>query len=111
MITPVQGPVIQDYSQIHHGVDIACVTGTPVVATMDGYGFFRYDGDMGWQFIQTSREGARVVLSHLAGAGLNTWYTKGQQISTCASTGRLSSGPHVHVDGSDPPVIRAVFGL
>lgn len=78
---------------------------------MDGYGFFSYDGDMGWQFTQTGRDGLRIVLSHLQGPGANTWYLEGQQVASCGSTGRLSAGPHIHIDGTDPPRILAVFDL
>lgn len=111
MIPPVVGPVIQDYSNIHHGVDVACISGSPVVAMIDGYGFFKYDAYMGWQFIQTGSDGTRVTMSHLARRGTNTWYQQGEQVSECGSTGRWSMGPHVHIDGSSPPRIRSVFGL
>lgn len=73
-----------------------------------GYGSFHWDADMGWVFTQETSQG-KISISHLANRGVNRFYEIGEVISQCGSTGRLSAGPHVHIEG--PPAIRSVFGM
>lgn len=111
MIPPVHGPVIQTYNLIHRGIDIACLPGSTVVAMADGYGHFVRDRDMGWQFVQVTSHDGVITLSHLGEPRQGRWYRQGEEVSVCGSTGRLSAGPHVHIDGSKPLSIMAVFDL
>ena len=102
---PVVGPVVQDPSPRHPAVDQACIPGSPVRAIGQGLGTFHWDHNMGWVFTQGD-----ITISHLAERGLDRFYEPGEQVSTCGSTGRLSAGPHIHVE-APPPVIRSVYGL
>jgi len=99
---PVVGPVIQQPSQAHPAVDIACMPNSAVRAMANGMGTFHWDHDMGWVFTQGD-----TTISHLAHRGVDRFYTIGEVISACGSTGRLSHGPHVHVEG--PPAVLQRF--
>ena len=108
MIQPVIGPVIQEPSTAHQGIDQACLLGSEVRAMANGYGKFHWSRDMGWVFTQETSVGT-ISISHLRYKGSDGFYQEGQVVSQCGSTGRLSAGPHVHVEG--PPLIRSIFGL
>ncbi len=123
-IWPVQGPITSPVgarlnpfntaqSEIHTGVDIGVVTGTPVHATADGTVVFA-----GWNYIY----GNQVIVS--VGGGLDTMFghnsrllvrsgqqvAKGQVIALSGSTG-WSTGPHVHyeIDQNGQPVNPAPY--
>lgn len=68
----------------------------------NGHGTFHWDHDMGWVFTQGD-----TSISHLAHKGVDRFYTVGEVISRCGSTGRLSAGPHVHIEG--PPSLLSRF--
>lgn len=108
IILPVTGPVIQEPSPYHQGIDQACLLGSEVRAMGNGYGRFHWSRDMGWVFTQETSVGT-ISISHLRYKGVDGFYQAGQVVSQCGSTGRLSRGPHVHVEG--PPVINSFFGL
>lgn len=97
---PVVGPVIQRPSQAHPAVDIACLPNSAVRAMTNGMGAFYWSRNMGWVFIQGD-----IAISHLAYRGIDRFYNIGEVVSACGSTGRLSRGPHVHVEGP-PEVLR-----
>lgn len=106
-VLPVQGRLTSPYSPAHLGLDLAALTGTPVVAARAGrVTESRYDARTGW--------GWTVVLDH--GDGMTSRYSHnsanlvqvgqtvetGQVIARVGSTGN-STGPHldfrVMVDG------------
>jgi murein DD-endopeptidase MepM/ murein hydrolase activator NlpD len=86
--------------KMHEGIDIACRTGTPVIATADGI-VSRAQSVEGY--------GKLVVVDH--GYGYQTFYAhnsrihvkvgdrvrRGQKIAAVGSTGS-STGPHVHYE-------------
>ena len=86
---------------MHHGIDIAAPTGTPIFATGGGMVTFSGWHDGGYGFM--------VVIDH--GIGIQTLYAhnsrnlvrvgdeveRGQRIALMGSTGR-STGPHVHYE-------------
>jgi len=76
-------------------VDIACLPGEPVRATLDGFGSARFDYNMGWVFTLRGLTEDHSY-SHLATVVPAGDYKLGDVVGTCGSTGRLSAGPHVH---------------
>lgn len=107
---PVNGPISSGFGArrhpgtgeivVHHGIDIAVPSGTPVRATADGIVSFS-----GW----SNGSGNVVVVEH--GFGFNTAYAhntrnvvkvgqrvkRGDVIVTSGSTG-VTTGPHVHYE-------------
>ncbi len=123
-IWPVRGPITSPFgarlnplntsqSQIHTGVDIGVVVGTPVHATAAGTVAFA-----GWNNIY----GNQVIVA--VGGGLDTMYghnsrllvragqavVKGQVLALSGDTG-WSTGPHVHyeIDINGQPVNPAAY--
>ena len=110
-ILPVYGTVSSDFGfrttvfvprvHMHHGIDIAAPSGTPILATGGGTVVFSGWHDGGYGFM--------VIIDH--GIGIETLYAhnsrnlvrvgdeveRGQRIALVGSTGR-STGPHVHYE-------------
>jgi murein DD-endopeptidase MepM/ murein hydrolase activator NlpD len=98
--TPFGRPTFSGVRKMHEGIDIACRTGTPVIATADGI-VSRAQSVEGY--------GKLVVVDH--GYGYQTFYAhnsrihvkvgdrvrRGQKIAAVGSTGS-STGPHVHYE-------------
>ena len=90
-----------DADHRHYGIDYATKTGTPVYAATDGYVVFS-----GW----TYDDGNMIILSH--GGGYLTVYKhnqlllrtehafvkRGEMIAESGSSGKTSSGPHLHFE-------------
>ncbi len=90
----------------HLGLDIAAVTGTPVLAAAAGWVYLSYYEPMyGNRIIIDHGKGADGRLSYTVYKHLNdrmvqagTAVAQGQQIGTLGETGLLSSYPHLHFE-------------
>lgn len=86
--------------KLHAGIDIAGVTGSPVVAAESGYvEFAGYNSSYG-NYIKVKHSDAQTSLyAHLSTIGVITGETvsRGQQIGLIGSTGN-STGPHLHFE-------------
>ncbi len=90
-------------NEFHYGIDIANVTGTPVVAAADGV--VSYAGPLSTYgnvvMITHSIEGQTwtTVYAHLNGVSVSNGQvvSKGQKVGPMGSTGR-STGPHLHFE-------------
>lgn len=102
---PVVGTISSPYgfrrSGFHHGVDIACDVGTPVIAADSGVVVFSgrkaYYGEM---IMIDHGEGKVVtVYGHLSSRAVSVGQTvqKGQVIGYSGKTGR-ATGPHLHFE-------------
>ncbi|MGB9867327.1 MAG: peptidoglycan DD-metalloendopeptidase family protein [Bacillota bacterium] len=102
---PVPGNISSRYgyrrSGFHHGVDIACDVGTPVIAADSGVVTFSgrkaYYGEM----IMIDHGGGKMVTvyGHLSSRAVSVGQTvqKGQVIGYSGMTGR-TTGPHLHFE-------------
>lgn len=123
-VWPTSGRITSLFNQIvcspllgcepHKGLDIANVTGTPVIAADSGYVVFA-----GWD---TTGYGNLVVINH--GNGFVTYYAhmsaifvkkgqsvaKGQRIGSIGSTGNVS-GPHLHFELRQQGIQRNPIGF
>lgn len=120
LFSPVSAPISRGYEpdEAHYGVDFAAPLGTTVSAAADGYVVFA-----GW----TYDEGNTIILSH--GNGIITAYKhnsallrntgtgvqRGEPIALVGSTGRTSTGPHLHFevlrDGVPQDPVRLILNL
>lgn len=96
MIPPVEGPITQGWSVKHQAIDIACMPGHEVIAPISGYLNFSKSFNMGITAEIKTAVG-RMTISHLGSTSPSREVESGDIISTCGNTGRLSSGPHVHI--------------
>jgi len=117
-ILPTEGYITRGYepAQRHNGLDIAGKTGTLVNAAADGYVVFS-----GW----THDDGNLVIISHPNGfltfykhnqsllKSANTFVKRGEPIALLGSSGRTSSGPHLHFEiwKNGTPVDPSLFLL
>ncbi len=87
----------------NNGVDIAALTGTPVLAAADGQVIVArnsgYNGGYGDMIIIKHSGNIQTVYAHLNSVGVATgqYVAKGQTIGTVGNTGR-STGPHLHFE-------------
>lgn len=87
----------------NNGVDIAALTGTPVLAAADGQVIVArssgYNGGYGDMVIIKHNGNIQTVYAHLNSVGVSTgqYVSKGQTIGTVGNTGR-STGPHLHFE-------------
>lgn len=104
LIMPITGKVTSPYGirggKPHKGVDIAAKTGTPIYAVLDGT--VVYAGVQGGYGNVVVLEHPNFVMTLYAHnerilVKVGDVVSKGQQISTCGSTGD-SSGPHCHFE-------------
>lgn len=87
----------------NNGVDIAALTGTPVLAAADGQIIVArnsgYNGGYGDMIIIKHNGNIQTVYAHLSSVGVITgqYVSKGQMIGAVGNTGR-STGPHLHFE-------------
>lgn len=84
----------------HKGVDIACVSGTPVAAADDGICITaEYRSDYGNLIIIDHQNGYKTYYAHLnsINTNVNDVIEKGQIIGETGNTG-ISTGPHIHFE-------------
>ncbi|WP_285395369.1 M23 family metallopeptidase [Lysinibacillus sp. fls2-241-R2A-57] len=115
-ITPTNGRLTSPYgwrnfgggSEFHYGVDLANNTGTPVWAAADGVVSYAAPlSTYGNAVIITHSIDGQIyttVYAHLNSfnVSVGTEVTKGQQIATMGSTGRVT-GPHLHFEVHNGP--------
>lgn len=82
----------------HTGIDMACATGTPIVATASGY--ISYSGTSpvyGYYVIINHGNGYQSLYGHMSKiiAKKGQWVSQGTRIGLVGSTG-YSTGPHLH---------------
>jgi murein DD-endopeptidase MepM/ murein hydrolase activator NlpD len=99
-ILPVSGVIIQGITQLHSGIDITCIEGSPVIAVHSGYGQGKRDYNMGNVFTLTSDDGIVTSYSHLKRFVSDGSYEVGDVIGYCGNTGRMTNGPHLHFESN-----------
>jgi murein DD-endopeptidase MepM/ murein hydrolase activator NlpD len=95
LIMPVQGPITQFPTPRHPAIDIACTPGTPIVAAHGGQMVKSWDPDMG-NVVTVVGLGLESTYSHLEAVYRPRLVIAGEEIGTCGTTGRLTTGPHLH---------------
>jgi murein DD-endopeptidase MepM/ murein hydrolase activator NlpD len=102
-VFPVQGYLTRGYEpeRGHFGLDIAGKVGTPVLSAADGNVVFAgWTDDAGYLMIVAHAAGFMTFYKHnesmLSAAG--SFVKRGEPIATLGSTGRTSSGPHLHFE-------------
>lgn len=107
-IVPTQGRLTSPFgprtifgrSGFHTGIDLANVTGTPIVAAADGtVSFAGTKGSYGTLLKLDHGNGFETYYAHCAEllVAEGTWVSQGQTIALIGSTGR-STGPHLHFE-------------
>ena len=97
LLLPMSGVVTQGVEDDHPALDIACRVGHPVRAAHDGVGRSRWIGTHGWTF-HLNGSGVISRYSHLSVGASAGAYRRGEIIGLCGSTGRWSTGPHLHFE-------------
>ena len=100
LLLPISGPITQQWSELHPAIDIACVEGSPIVAAHSGRGDSFYSYEMGNVFVLKGENGLITSYSHLLSTNKKGVYNRGDVIGYCGSTGRLSTGPHLHFESN-----------
>jgi murein DD-endopeptidase MepM/ murein hydrolase activator NlpD len=97
---PVAGTLTQTYWEGHTAVDVACRTGTPVYAAVDGVvAQVGRDEEHGNFILLDHNDGYETFYSHLNAVDVEdgTQVKQGQKIGEVGSTG-VSTGPHLHFE-------------
>ena len=102
LLTPVVGPITQNWSPKHPAIDIACLPNTPILAAHDGKGKASYDVQMGNVMELYGDNGLITMYAHLSSTRGNLTYQRGDVIGYCGDTGQWSSGPHLHFQSNQP---------
>ncbi len=91
-------------TRVHHGIDIAAPTGTPILAPADGVVVAAtdlYDNKPAYGKVVVIETGSNTLtlFSHLDSYSVSTGdrIKKGDQIAAVGNTGK-STGPHVHIE-------------
>ncbi len=94
-VSSVYGP---RWGRMHQGIDIACATGTPIVAGETGVVISAaYSSSMGYYIVLDHGGGVTTVYMHNSSFAVSAGETvsRGQVIAYAGSTGN-STGPHCH---------------
>lgn len=102
---PVKNPVITSRFGLrtrnyHSGIDLACSTGTPIIAAEDGVvTFAAWSGNYGYLVKIQHAEGYETYYAHCSKilTTVGAEVSKGDVIANVGSTGR-STGPHLHLE-------------
>jgi len=88
------------YSNFHLGLDIIAPLGTPILAWQDLAIVDAYYGLDGGNtaLIQCPNNKRLFRIMHLQSKAKVGQYKEGQEIAKVGNTGRLSTGPHLHID-------------
>jgi len=90
---------------MHRGIDLACPTGTPILAAHEGrsHGYFHYGGgnivivDSGNGALKTKyMHNSFLAVPERASAAIPV--TRGQKVARSGNTGRWTTGPHLHFE-------------
>ena len=95
LIWPVKGPITQFPTPRHPAIDIACTPGDPVVAVHGGQMVKHWDPDMG-NVVQVVGRDLVSTYAHLGEVYKTRLVIAGEEVGTCGTTGRLTTGPHLH---------------
>lgn len=100
-VVPASGSVIQQISEEHPGIDIACLRGSPIVAAHGGELIPGYNARMG-HFAYVTHGVHSTFYAHMDSVmPPKGWVEPGEQIGTCGSTGTWSMGPHLHFESTE----------
>ncbi len=94
----VTSPYGPRWGRMHQGIDIACSTGTPILAGESGTVIAsEYSSSMGYYVLIDHGDGVSTVYMHNSVLQVSAGQTvaRGQQIALAGSTGN-STGPHCH---------------
>ena len=94
---PHPGPIVQMPSLTHPAVDIACITGDPILSAHGGTTVTYWDGNRG-NVVEIVGEGYRSLYAHLDSVHATRSIGRGDLVGRCGSTGRKSLGPHLHLE-------------
>ena len=89
--------------RLHHGQDVMCAAGTPLIAPVGGTIFWRdvQDGGAGWYLVLRGDDGTDYVFMHLREESVlvarDDRVAAGQQLAQTGSSGR-STAPHLHLE-------------
>ena len=95
LFLPHSGVITQDYSQVHQGVDIACREGDEIRTAHGGTLKKSYSYQTG-NVVEVRGEGLVSSYHHLSRTVNREEVLQGEVIGWCGSTGRWSTGPHLH---------------
>lgn len=93
-------PILKVY-RMHNGIDIVCNTGTPVYAPGAGTVVFAgRKGGLGWTVEIDHGFGYKTTFGHLSKILVKKYQkvSRAEQIALSGSSGRLSTGPHLHYE-------------
>ncbi len=94
---PVHGPITQKTSKIHPAVDFACSVGDPVLAAHTGRLQVRRSATLG-NVAVVEGSGFVSLYAHLDTVSPPGEVKQGEPVGTCGNTGRLTTGPHLHLE-------------
>ncbi len=102
-VRPTRGIISSRYDlkNKHYGVDIAALQGESVLATLDGVVVFTgFDANAGYVIQLQHKNGLMSIYKHndLLLKKMGDHVVAGEAIALVGSTGKLSSGPHLHFE-------------
>lgn len=98
-VTSAYGPRDLLGMSFHHGMDIGCPTGTPIMACLDGtVSYAGYGRSLGNYIVIDHEGGLKTTYGHNSSLAVKKGdsVTQGQVIAYAGSTGQ-STGPHCHI--------------